>query len=79
MTHLHSDSGDNRTYYIRDMAERARTGIGIGILQKNVLGMPNFPYTFSLADGLRWITGRKNALNKLIFATTTKFCLLRPP
>ena len=33
---------------------------------KNVLGMPNFPYTFSLARGLRWITSRKNALNRSI-------------
>ena len=66
MTHLHSDSGADGTYHARDTAERARTGIRIEILQKNVLGMPNFPYTFSLARGLRWITGRKNAINKVL-------------
>ena len=64
MTHLHSDSGANRIYHVQDMAERAHTGIGIEILPK-MFGRANFPYTFSLAHGLRWITGRKNALNKV--------------
>ena len=83
--YIYSDSGADHTYHTRDTAGRAYTGIRIEILKNAMFGPTQFSVYICFArsikempfGGLRWITGRKNGLNRLVRSNIYRRSIVR--